>query len=380
MNWNRIAVLVGVAFVAAAVVVGALAGLGWLQVGGQPPADDASDGSRRTTRTTTTTTTPSPDGGNPTADIRKAGASLLPTWGAVYDGDCSDCHMGGESLHDAPFHPVGLSQQDSQNWFFDNDRQVGPNVRLPAFQPSGIRVRGNEVYCSDCHTVSSSTGLAKSNSSDRTGDPHSVHQDVTAREGCDRCHGSDATSDTNGVTSPIDMTRNWDGDVLATAQETVEAGSNGTGEGWARYLRVRSPAVVQGSCGDCHGQYHAGNMDFTFTVQSRVGPSTQVSGGVGVAAGESELECKACHVSDVHAVHTNGEITLGLNQTDVAGLQGAESCLECHGVGVAESEGGHFTPAGSRKLGLVGERDGPPDAAGYNRTDGDCGFCHETRP
>lgn len=379
MNLDRIISMAGVAVMAAVIVVALLAGIGWLNIGG--PSKEIG------TPTQFTPEGQKPSQVGPTNEIgdennkrqfTTAGGSLLPAWGAVYNGSCSDCHMGTGSLHDSPFHPVGLNKQDTANWFFDDDKQAGPNVKMSANQPSGISIRGKKAYCGDCHTATSSGGFNPDKSA-QTADPHSVHEDVTNREGCDRCHGNEAAADTNGVTSPINMVRQWDGDFLATTSEAPFRAS-GVQNGWARYLSAQSNVVVEGSCGDCHGRYHEGTMDFTFSVKSRVGPTTNVTGGIGIMAGESELACEDCHVSDVHAVHTNGEIMLGLEQTEVSGLKGAESCLECHGVGVAESEGGHFIPNASRKLGLIGPRDVEPDAVGYNQTGGDCGFCHEQQP
>lgn len=372
MNTTYIAQLGIVAVVTAVLVVAVLAATGVIHVEGEDASTTPTAPSTDSQQPTENTWTPRDGGGNGLGAAERNG-SLLPAFDAVYSGSCSDCHMGDGSLHDSPLHPIGLSKKTTSNWFLDNAKQAGPNGQLAAFQPSGIRVDGKQLYCSDCHTASSPKGLANPDISERTGDAHSVHQDVTGREGCIRCHSDNATAATGGVRSQIDMTRTWDEDLLSTEQETTDGGL-------ARYLQAESPAVVQGSCGDCHGQYHRGNMDFSFTVESRVGPETTVSGGVGVAAGDVELECKACHVTDIHAVHTNGEISLRLDRESPEGLRGAESCLECHGVGVAESEEGHFTNSGSRKLGLFGPRDGKPDAAGYNRTSGDCGFCHELRP
>lgn len=340
--------------------------------GGGPIATPTPSPTPSPTPTLTATPTETPGGRNP--------AGLLPLWAKSYDGTCAGCHMatGGGSLHEPPFHPVGLSAQGNQHWFWDHNRQAGPSLSMANAQVAGIKPLGRTVYCSDCHSVSNPSGFANASASGRTLDPHAVHENTVRREGCDRCHDGSATNATLGINYPISMVRDFDGDHLASRQEATY-GPNGsrTGSGWAKYGIAESPAISPKSCGDCHGQYHLATMGFSYTNETSVGPAVYASGGVGVEIKNTKVQCKACHTTNVHAVHTNGQMNYQPT-TNLSQVQGAESCLECHGVGIARRNGGHYTGRGASQLGLLGKFDGEPDAVGYKVKDGDCGFCHES--
>ncbi|MBS1263247.1 MAG: hypothetical protein MAG715_00420 [Methanonatronarchaeales archaeon] len=326
-------------------------------------------------------------GGDANASVIETGRDgttlfgLLPMWKAAYIGEgthdydfdddgqqttgqCGNCHMGGGSKHDPPFHPIGLNSRDSGEWFFDADRQSGPNTRL-ASQPSGLRPAGGTLFCGDCHTPSNLDGFGDPQNSGRTGDPHAVHRDVMAREDCLRCHiGKDqsfsgavtftqggAKKETKQIADPINMVRVWDGKLLSTPEESIydANGAQVDGGGWSRYLSPDSEGAVRASCGDCHGVYHmTGGRRFTFddSAESRRGPIAEVEHDESpeVSSGDNVFTCGQCHVTDVHAVHTNGEINDRVNYrllTDMSenvtnpGAVGAEFCPVCHGQAAA---------------------------------------------
>lgn len=353
---------------------------------------------------------------------------LLPMWQAAYNGSshgqlhdydfdddgvadtqqCGNCHMGGGSKHSPPLHPLGLGSLDSGEWFFDDDSHRGPNTRLP-YQESGL-LPG--VGCGDCHTPTNPDGFATPRA-DGSNDPHSVHRDVINREGCIRCHTYDdetferqpralgkryqqgnATRATFGIVNPLNMTRAWDGTFLSTSSEANYTRRGNApapgGKGWNRYGRAESTNITQFSCGDCHGQYHLGRgIGFTFdgSVDSRLGPIAIVNDNksAGVASGGYEFTCGYCHVTDAHAVHTNGRINQNVNfammddmsrNVTLPGVRGAELCGECHAQAISNDYGGHFTPAAATRLGLEGARDAPPGRPGMGKGNADCGFCH----
>ena len=336
--------------------------------------------------------TGSGDGTGPTPAAAQAGGqaaqeySLLPTWEARYDGDCTDCHIPDGDRNS--FHPTNRRKQlKADTWYFDDDEQTGPNLQLDNFQPAGFQLDGETLYCSDCHTASNPTGLA-TNQSGRTGDPHSVHQAVYERIGCDRCHGATATQATGGVNSPIDMHREFDGKFLATEDEAgFDANGSADGAGYTMYLQADSSDVVVGSCGDCHGQYHGkGGFGFTFDSHTGAGPQSPTPGGAGLLVNETALGCGTCHAEDVHAVHTNGEMNTKVDfrtamdlsvQTKPENSAGAETCIECHGTEVVRQTGTHWELQTARRLGLIGARDGPPNSSIQTAQTGDCSFCHQ---
>ena len=376
----------------------------------------------------TSTTTTQADG--PTQNAQVASYGLLPAWGETYDGGCAGCHMGTGSLHSPPFHPIGVDSESSSTFFYDDNIQLAPNLEIDTSQPSAMSVSGNTTYCGDCHTATNPEGFADPQASGRTNDPHSVHDNVVVREGCGRCHnqksqeqlelecsqchdfatpeqapepdetphsthssiiedeGCDAchqalTSEQEFLKSPLNMVRKWDQAFLATQSE-APYGPDGTNAGedeWTKYPHPESSDIKEGTCGDCHGMYHEQNIDFTFNSESRVGPVVRASGGPGINLGNNTLECGgSCHSNDVHAVHTNGEMSAKRpSKMDLSNVQGAESCFECHGKNIAENAGGHFTAEGSENLGLRGKYDVSPNAAGYDVVKGDCGFCHSTQ-
>lgn len=344
---------------------------------GGGPADDTKQVTTTTTTQPTTTTTRTTT--VQSSDLTDSNFGLVPLWEDRYDGSCAGCHManGSNSLHDPPLHPVGLSPEDNEHWFWDHDQQAGPSVSLENRQRAGISPLNRTVYCSDCHSVGNPDGFADPASSNRTLDPHAVHENTVRREGCERCHSSAANASTMGVDSPIDMTRGFDHELLASRTE-APVGPNGSasGSGWAVYGQADSPDVAPNSCGDCHGQYHEDTMNFSYSDETNVGPPVEASGGVGIRIQDTTFECGDCHTTNVHAVHTNGQMN---RQTpgNLTGVQGAESCLECHGVSIAERSNGHYTAKGAIGLGLFGEHDELPDAVGYKVEGGDCGFCHE---
>lgn len=367
--------------------------------------------------------------GGTTETSQQTSYGLLPAWEQVYDGDCADCHMGNGSLHSPPFHPIGGDSGGSSTYFYDDNIQLGPNLQTTNFQESGISISGKTTYCGDCHTAANRAGFANPETSQRTGDPHSVHDNVVKQDGCGRCHnekqqaslqvecgechdfntpeeapfpvesphsthssvindqGCNAChqsliNENQFLKSPLNMVRETGQESLATRSE-APYGADGTesgGDMWTKYPHPETADITANSCGDCHGTFHKQNIQFTFDSQSRIGPVVEATGGPGIHLGNNTLECGgSCHSNDVHAVHTNGEMSAKKpSEMDLSNVQGAESCNECHGRNIAEESGGHFTADGSRKLGLRGPNDGDPDAAGYDIVDGDCGFCHST--
>lgn len=394
---NRKAIALGIIVVVATGVVGAYYLMPGLFPGGEQRAASLPDSSVQTTRTTTqaptteTTTTEAETNtaGNMTPSNNTGAASgsygLLPVWEARYKGTCASCHMKGTSLHQAPFHPTEAATSEQVSWkFLDDNAQGAPNVALPNFQSTGITLNGKTLRCSDCHTVGNPAGFGDPANSAPTRDPHAVHRGVIGTDGCLRCHDAAADTDSGWVNDPIDMRDAESGRLLSTEAEAGLSGTDGkpNATGWTRYMDADSDAVTEGSCGDCHGRYHSnGNLSFTFDRNSRVGPAADIpSGAAGIDLGGTELGCQACHASGVHTVHTNGKMSATFQLTRRTGAKGAESCLVCHGVGVAAQYRGHFNPDTAERLGLLGSVDGPPDATGYNLTDGDCGFCHLSNP
>lgn len=394
---NRKVLVLGI-LILVAVGVGAVYYLtpGLLSDGDAPKAS-IPETDERTTGTTTpppteeTTTTGSPSSNETTSTAVNGSGSgsgnygLLPVWEAKYDGTCASCHMKGKTLHTAPFHPTEAVTEEQATWkFLDDDVQAAPNVALPNPQDSGITLEGQRLHCGDCHTVSNPAGFADPANAEPTRDPHAVHRGVIRDIGCLRCHDGSANTETASVNEPIDMRDSESGTLLSTHEEAPFAGPSGgpNGTGWTKYMDASSPDVTEGSCGDCHGRYHAeGNLSFTFDRETRVGPAADIpSGGAGIKMGESTLGCEACHAAGVHTVHTNGKMSSTFQLTRREGAKGAESCLVCHGVGVAKSYRGHFNPDTAERLGLLGDVDIEPDATGYNLTDGDCGFCHLRNP
>ena len=366
------------ALILAIVVVGGLGFvLGSNFGGGGAPSDGEPTVTPTTTAAPTTTQTPTTTVAN--GGTNQSSFGLIPLWQESYDGTCAGCHMakGESSLHDPPFHPVGLSAEDNEHWFWDHNNQSGPNIALENPQVAGIQPQGTELYCTDCHAVRNPEGFENPALSNRSLDTHAVHENTVRREGCDRCHDRQANDSSWGVNSPIDMTRGFDKDFLADpAEATYGANGSEAGSGWARYGQAENPEIAQRSCGDCHGQYHLATMQFSFSPDTNVGPPIDADGGVGIKLQDTEVQCGACHTTNVHAVHTNGQMnTQGTG--NLTNVLGAETCLECHGVSIAERNKGHYTAKGAIGLGLLGENDGEPDAVGYQVVGGDCGFCHE---
>lgn len=364
--------------------------------------------------------------------------------------ECGNCHMEGydddgstRKIH-APFHPltkvsggstaeVGFNRFDTDqtgNWFYDDDLHRGPNTELAAGY-AGIKPQGSlTVQCGDCHTATNNN-LATSTAG-ATNDPHSVHRDVLTREGCIRCHvynnrtfsgditftQGNATRSTYGIANPINMTRIWDGKFLSTAQEanySYDAGVGGlntSGTGWNIYGTVDGGHGYTYACPDCHDQFHAEqgltgtSVEFSFndSASSRKGPYAPVehknSWGLNVSG--VVKTCGDCHVTDAHAVHTNGglssqaswdEFSDATDQSIInASVLGAELCDECHSQNVPSGTN-KAHPVNQEVRGLSGSpstsHNRPPDLesgeAGSNG-DGpnydpsnpeDCGFCHE---
>lgn len=420
MKRLRLSVTVVVLIALIALVGAALTGV--IPIGDEVPTDAGPTATPAPTSTELQdTVTPTVTGQAGTAGDETMLFGLLPMWQAAYNGtgthnydfngdgtpatrQCGNCHMGGGSKHSAPLHPIGLSPTDSGAWFFDDNRQIGPNTRLVS-QPAGITPKGMSANCGDCHTPTNAAGFANPDTSGRTSDPHSVHTDVIGREGCIRCHSAggemfsgaisfrqgNATGATNGISNPINMNRVWDGKFLSSPQEAKYAQDGSVGQGgWNKYKQADSQGAVAQGCGDCHGQYHAnGGLAFTFddSVGSRSGPIALVNDAesFGINSGGTTFTCGDCHVTDAHAVHTNGLVSsratyntlTDLNQTITEpGAQGAEYCPECHGQSIAKDFGNHFSPQAGDYLGLRGPRNVAPDATGMGVQNSDCGFCH----
>ncbi|MFB6153836.1 MAG: hypothetical protein ABEJ27_06245 [Halodesulfurarchaeum sp.] len=313
--------------------------------------------------------------------------TLLPTWAAAYEGNCTGCHIPSD---DRPsYHPTRRRESlRISTWFVDDNQQLGPNLQLENFQVSGFKVHGNKVYCSDCHTATNPQAIA-TNRSGRTADPHSVHQGIVAREGCIRCHGPRASQATEGVTSPISMRRVYDNRFLSTRDEAPYGNATGStvGYGFAKYLHPETGVITPRSCGDCHGLYHGkGGFGFSFDASTRVGPRTHIRGGTGLLVNQTSISCGACHGTDVHAVHTNGKMNASVTFEQIMnlsirvrkeGVAGAETCLECHGTSVVARSGSHWELPTAKRLGLIGRRDAPPNATVQTTETGDCAFCHQ---
>jgi len=209
-------------------------------------------------------------------------------------------NASGTGKYNSPLHPIGTHENDTAEWFFDDDQHRGPNTQL-AGQDAGIKPKDNTVQCGDCHTPTNSSKLAQSDSGSKE-DPHSAHRDVSSREGCIRCHSwenvtfasgetwsfdqGNATRMSYGIANPINMTRAWDGKFLSTVSEAAynySAGGSGlddTGSGWSKYGSADASNTTAYSCGDCHDQYHAdGGLGFTFSeaLDSRKEPLTKVN-------------------------------------------------------------------------------------------------------
>ncbi len=303
-----------------------------------------------------------------------------------FDGDgnatkeqCANCHMnsgrsGKTDKHIPPLHPIAIEANVTEagdsysglgsvasgwsgQWFHDDDQHRGPNTRLAAAY-AGIRLKGKQVECGVCHTARDPVNAfgPEINSSDQfTNDPHSVHRDVSAREGCIRCHvysntsfyaddptaagfqqntlvftQGNATRNSHGIANPINMTRVWDystpnGPVfLSTTDEANYSYSPGggglttSGNGWTLYGSADG-GTEKYSCTDCHDRFHAEQgfadtggygLEFAFndSAGSRKGPYAPVndSESIGVVTGGRNITCGLCHPTDVHAVHTNG--------------------------------------------------------------------------
>lgn len=362
-----------------------------IEAGSNVAVESQETDAESTTNTGSRQTVGAAESGSPSAQQSGIGGeayTLLPTWQAKYEGQCTDCHIPNAE-RDA-FHPMNRQPQlQIDTWFYDDDQQTGPNLHLDNLQPSGFEVDGQVLYCSDCHTATHPGKLA-TNESGRTGDPHSVHQAVYERTGCDRCHGPSASQDTEGVHSPLDMTRDFDGKFLATREEAAYADENGSTEGfgYTKYLHSDSEDVVIGSCGDCHGLYHGeGGFAFSFDQTPSSGPQTPTVGGTGLLVNQTAQDCGTCHVQDVHAVHTNGKMNSRVDFEKAMNLsrsirledsEGAETCLECHGAEIVQSTGGsHWELSTARRLGLLGDRDGPPDSSILTAESADCSYCHQ---
>lgn len=376
-----------------------------------------------------------------------------------FDGDgvndteqCGNCHMmeyqgsGGFSMkHEPPLHPLRYKATygawnyptavDTRYWFHDDDLHRGPNTEL-AYQEAGIRPQGSRVVqCGDCHTPRSPEYLATS-AANTSNDPHSVHRDVLTREGCIRCHTfnnrtfqdslsvgdisvstlfvqGNATRSTYGIANPINMTRVWDNRFLSTVEEanySYDAGSGGlnsSGQGWNVYGSPETSRASQYGCGDCHDQFHAQQgltgtpVEFSFndSAGSRKGPYAPVNDSKSYGVNASGYKtCGVCHVTDAHAVHTNGLLNSQAafsavnDPTDQSiinsGVLGAELCDECHSQNTGGSAKNPLHPFEPDKLGLGNKSNSDAAGTSHDRLPDlqslhlgsdlgtDCGFCH----